>query len=206
MKGVIDDLSNYLLGDIQNEAGGGPAGSGGFTKVYSLTAGTTWTFSPTLFMDMTLGWARQKQDVFGPDYQSGNFGIDTLGIPGTNDQRDKGGQADARYAGIPVFNINGFSAIGNRDGWNPIFRDERTHSLSVNLTKLKGNHDIRGGYIGNFFYLDHWQPETGNPRGNFTFNANTTGLRGGRPRTSSTTTRPSCSDWSATSTRACRTS
>jgi len=28
-------------------------------------------------------------------------------------------------------------------------------------------------------YLDHWQPETGNPRGNFTFNGNTTGLSGG---------------------------
>jgi hypothetical protein len=27
-----------------------------------------------------------------------------------------------------VFNT-GFSAVGNRDGWNPIFRDERTYSL-----------------------------------------------------------------------------
>ena len=27
-------------------------------------------------------------------------------------------------------------------------------------------------------YLDHWQPETGNPRGNFTFNGNTTSVNG----------------------------
>jgi len=32
----------------------------------------------------------------------------------------------------------------------------------------------------NFLYLDHWQPETGNPRGRFTFNGDTTGLRGGQ--------------------------
>ena len=31
--------------------------------------------------------------------------------------------------------------------------------------KMKGRHDLRGGYLMNFFYLDHWQPETGNPRG-----------------------------------------
>ena len=78
----------------------------------------------------------------------------------------------------------GFSALGNRDGWNPIFRDERTYSLAANVTKLKGRHDLRGGYFVNFMYLDHWQPETGNPRGNFTFNGNTTGLnQTGQPAT-----------------------
>ena len=74
----------------------------------------------------------------------------------------------------------GFAAVGNRDGWNPIYRDERTYSLATNLTKVAGRHDIRGGYFLNFLYLDHWQPETGNPRGRFNFNGNTTGLRGGQ--------------------------
>ena len=32
---------------------------------------------------------------------------------------------------------------------------------------MKGRHDLRGGYFLNFLYLDHWQPETGNPRGRF---------------------------------------
>ena len=48
--------------------------------------------------------------------------------------------------GIRVFNT-GFSAVGNRDGWNPIFRDERTYSLATNLSKMKGRHDFRGGYL-----------------------------------------------------------
>ena len=37
-------------------------------------------------------------------------------------------------------------------------------------------HDIRGGYSLNFLYLDHWQPESNNPRGNFSFASNATRL------------------------------
>ena len=169
MNAVVDDLTNYLGPDPNAE------GDGGFTKVYQFTTGQTWTLSPTLLMDQTFGFSRQKQDVYGPDFNAGNFGLDVLGIPGTNDQ----GIGDQRYAGYPQF-VTGFSDVGNRDGWNPIFRDERTYSLATNITKLKGRHDIRGGYFMNFLYLDHWQPETGNPRGRFTFLGNTTALRGGQ--------------------------
>jgi len=173
MRAIVDDLSNYL---------GVPtvSGSGGNTKVYQVTAGQTWTLGATLLMDTTFGFSRQKQDVLGPDFDAGNFGLSVLGIPGTNDQ----GSGDQRYAGYPEFRFGGtgsgfFSQVGNRDGWNPIFRDERTYSIAHNITKVKGQHDFRGGYFLNFLYLDHWQPETGNPRGQFIFNPNTTGLRGG---------------------------
>jgi hypothetical protein len=172
MNAVVDDLTNYLGPDPN------ASGDGGFTKVYQATGGTTWTFSPTMLMDTTFGFSRQDQHVYGPDFQAGNYGLDVLGIPGTNDQ----GTGDSRYAGYPVFNT-GFSAVGNRDGWNPIFRDERTYSLATNLTKMKGRHDIRGGYTLNFMYLDHWQPETGNPRGSFSFRGNVTGLPGGQATT-----------------------
>ena len=71
-----------------------------------------------------------KQDVLGPDFNAGNFGRDVLGIPGTNDPGSDTSHAD-RYAGYPEFRFGGttagfFSQLGNRDGWNPIFRDERT--------------------------------------------------------------------------------
>ncbi len=165
MDAVVDDLTNYLGPDPN------ATGDGGFTKVWSLTAGQTWTIRPTMLLDTTFGFARQKQDVLGPDFNAGNFGLDVLGIPGTNDQ----GTGDQRYAGYPVFNT-GLSAVGNRDGWNPIFRDERTYSLATNLAKVAGRHDIRGGYSLNFLYLDHWQPESNNPRGNFNFAGNATRL------------------------------
>ena len=169
MNAVVDDLTNYLGPDPN------ATGDGGDTKVYQATAGQTWTLKPTLLMDMTFGFGRQNQTVLGPDFNAGNYGLETLGIPGTNDQ----GIGDQRYAGYPQF-VTGFSDVGNRDGWNPIYRDERTYSLATNITKVAGRHDIRGGYFMNFLYLDHWQPETGNPRGRFTFNGNTTGLRGGQ--------------------------
>ncbi|HVD93663.1 MAG TPA: TonB-dependent receptor, partial [Vicinamibacterales bacterium] len=165
MNAVVDDLTNYLGPDPN------ASGDGGFTKVYQATAGQTWTLSPTMLLDTTFGFGRQNQHVYGPDFQAGNYGLDVLGIPGTNDQHT----GDSRYAGYPVFNT-GFSSVGNRDGWNPIFRDERTYTLSTNLTKMKGRHDLRGGYLMNFFHLDHWQPETGNPRGQFDFNGATTAL------------------------------
>ncbi len=175
MRAIVDDLTNYLGPDPN------ATGDGGNTKVYQVTAGQTWTVTPTLLMDTTFGFSRQKQDVLGPDFNAGNFGLDVLGIPGTNDQ----GINDQRYAGYPEFRFGGtgsgfFSQLGNRDGWNPIFRDERTFSVAHNITKVKGDHDLRGGYFLNFLYLDHWQPETGNPRGQFQFLPNTTGLRGGQ--------------------------
>ena len=91
MNAVVDDLTNYLGPDPN------ATGDGGFTKVWSATGGQTWTFTPTLLMDMTFGFSRQKQDVLGPDFNAGNYGLDVLGIPGTNDQ----GIGDQRYAGYP---------------------------------------------------------------------------------------------------------
>ncbi len=172
MDAVVDDLTNYL--------GPNPAaeGDGGFTKVYALTGGSTWTLSPTLHMDVTVGWSKQKQDVLPPDFEEGAYGLNVLGIPGTNDQ----GSGDSRYYGMPPFRMGSFSVIGNRDTWNPIFRDERTTSVAANLTKVAGRHEFRGGYFVNYLYLDHWQPGDAGaaPRGDFTFNANTTALRGGQ--------------------------
>ncbi|PYQ70439.1 MAG: hypothetical protein DMG01_27495, partial [Acidobacteria bacterium] len=59
MHAVVDDLSNYL---------GVPTvkGSGGNTKVYQFTAGQTWTLSPTVLMDQTFGFSRQKHRQLRP--------------------------------------------------------------------------------------------------------------------------------------------
>ena len=127
-------------------------------------------------MDMTFGFGRQDQEVLGPDFQAGNYGLDVLGIPGPTTR-------GLATSAMPVTRDSRhavFSDVGNRDGWNPIYRDERTYSLTANLTKVKGSHDFRTGYTLNFLYLDHWQPETGNPRGHFNFLGNTTALRGGQ--------------------------
>jgi len=170
---VVDDLTYYLGPDTNTNE------DGGFTKVYMFTTGQTWTLGPTVVWDATVGFSRQDQKAFGADFFQGNFGLDTLGIPGTNDQ----GTGNPRYAGYPQFNT-GFSAIGNVDGWTPVWRDERVTSIATNLTKVKGRHDIRAGYSMNFLFLNHWQPELDNPRGRFDFSGSTTALRGTGAQTS----------------------
>ncbi len=96
MNAVVDDLTNYL-GPNPNATG-----DGGFTKVWQFTSGTTWTLSPTTMMDITFGFSRQDQQVYGPDFQDGNYGLDVLGIPGTNDQ------------GIGDPAVRGLSAVQHR--------------------------------------------------------------------------------------------
>ena len=141
------------------------------------TAGTTWTMNPTTVFDATFGVSRMDQKVTGGDFGLGNFGRDTLGIPGTNGGRLYGD--DPRYAGLPSF-VTGFSTLGNDDGWNPVERHERTYAFGGNVTKLRGAHEFRVGYSVNRLALDHWQPELGaGPRGALTFNPNATALNGG---------------------------
>jgi hypothetical protein len=167
---VVDDRTYFLIPDPVG------SGDGGNTKVYQATGGQTWTLNNSTVWDMTFGFSRQKQDVLGPDANLGNYGIDTLHIPGTNDQ----GKGDERYAGIPEFRT-GFTALGNYEGWMPIFRDERTYSFTTNVSKIMGRHDIRAGYTANYLWLTHWQPEIDNPRGRFDFlTRNVTALNGGQ--------------------------
>jgi hypothetical protein len=172
MDALVDDRTYFLIPDPDG------SGDGGSTKVTAFTTGHTWTLNPTTVLDSTFGFQRQDQNVLGPDQNSqvGNFGTDVLGIPGTNSQ----GGTDSRYFGYPRFDT-GFSVIGNFEGWMPIYRDERTYSFATNMTKIKGNHEFRGGYLVNFMYLDHWQPETDNPRGRLDFTTRSiTALRGGQ--------------------------
>ena len=70
----------------------------------------------------------------------------------------------------------------------PIYRDERTYSFTTNVTKVMGRHDLRAGYMVNFLYLDHWQPELDNPRGRFVAAGSATARRPRRPRPATSTT------------------
>ena len=160
MNALVDDLFTFPIGSSDDD--------GGDTKVYHISAGHTWTLAPTLLMDGSYGVATQKQFVSSPDFGLGMMGLD-LGIPGTNDQ----GRSDPRYAGMPQF-TTGFTAIGNTPSWSPIYRDEFSQSVNVNLTKIAGRHDLKAGYFLNHLTLDDWQPSVTNPRGIFTFATNAT--------------------------------
>jgi hypothetical protein len=149
----------------------------GDTTVNQETFGTTWTLTPTTVLDATLGISKMTHETTGGDFGLGNFGLSTLGIPGTNGGANF--SSDPRYAGMPSF-YTGFSTIGNDDGWAPVQRDERTYAFTANMTKVRNNHELRFGYSLNRLRMDHWQPELGSgPRGKMTFASTATALKGG---------------------------
>jgi hypothetical protein len=150
-----------------------PEVGGTVTRVYQPTFGQTWVLSPTLTFDSTLGISILDQEAFGGDFPLGMVGTDELGIPGTNAQNRTDVPRAHLYAGIPSI-ATGFQTIGTAANWTPQNRNELTVSLSTNLTKFAGRHEFRGGY--NLFRskLDHWQPESQNPRGSFVMATNAT--------------------------------
>jgi len=169
------------------EGGGGAIGGGGDgvgvtdVKVYGI--GHNWTLSPTLLMDANFGFTDMDQEVITADLDLGNFGIDVLGIPGTNttESQSRACVVDGlnRCGGVPEFVISGFSSLGQVDGWNPLFRDENSVTFSQNMSWTRGNHEFRWGYDLVKHMLNHWQPEIGpGPRGLFDFNRERTSIPG----------------------------
>jgi len=151
---------------------------GGDTTVQIYTVGQTWTLSPTLLLDGNIGSNKMTHNSHGPDYGT-NYGSEVFGIPGLNADGVTGpGSADlARYSGLPVFNT-GMSVLGNDAGWTPVWRKEVSYTASVNLTNVRGKHELRTGFDYVRLTLDHWQPEVGIPRGTLTFGAGLTGTPG----------------------------
>jgi hypothetical protein len=157
-----DVVDNYILGFDE--------GSTGDTKVYVVSAGHTWTLSPTLLLDGNFGYYRMDQQVTGPDFGK-NLGLD-LGIPGVNDPND------IRASGLPTF--GNFYDIGTTPSWMPLFRKEVNYSFSSAITKVFAKHELRAGFDLVKLELNHRQAEFGpyGLRGGFRFDGLVTGAPG----------------------------
>ncbi len=159
----------YVFGDLA-----GPAlGTEGFgdTTTQLVTGGFTYTFTPTFLMDGIFGYTRMDQIVGIPGMDK-NVGLDVWKIPGTNGGKQYAN--DTRYGGLPRLDGFGFSYVGNGAGWTPLFRKERSYTYTTNFSKLKGAHEFRWGFEWRRMNLNHWQPETANPRGYIEFRGGTT--------------------------------
>ena len=163
-----------IFGDAVGPAPGADPGLGD-TVVQNMSAGHTYTFSPTVLLDGVFGYQRQNQSVTANDYGQ-NFG-EILGIPGLNGP-------DIRQSGFPNIAFNGATADYRGMGapnWMPLFRVEENFTTSHNLSWNKGAHTFRFGFDGVLLRLNHWQPELsdGGPRGYFNFDPGVTALNGG---------------------------
>lgn len=128
-----------------------------------------------LVVDADGGYTRQVTGAQSQlDVADGDFGVNTLGIPGTNG-------VGPNYVGQPIFafygesssGATGFSTLGNAQTANPfLFRDNQ-FTGDVNVSWTVGKHATKFGFTYYHFDLNHFQPTSGgaivNPRGGFYF-------------------------------------
>ncbi len=172
------------------EAGGPELGAPGTgdTDVNVITFGDTWTISPNLLWDATFGFTKFDQTVLGPDHGV-NWGTEVWDIPGANgptggfgveqvlDQcPDPDGLCYTGQAEIRAYQHN----WGNDNGWQPMWRNDRSWTFTSNMSWIKGAHELRFGFDTVKHHLNHWQPEVNEgPRGLIRFDGDPTALRGG---------------------------
>lgn len=163
-------VAGVPLGDALGGYPRGAAGDAGIGNGYNKTdvfgGGVSYVITPNVLFDANFGGTRMHHDTTGPDYGK-NIGLDVLKIPGTNG-------TDIRQSGFPIFNINGYTSLGNTNNWSPAVRNDRVYTYVANLNWTKGTHSIRAGIDFIQHQMNHWQPELGSysPRGGFNFNSN----------------------------------
>jgi outer membrane receptor protein involved in Fe transport len=163
----------YPFGDL----GGSALGTAGIgeTTTQLVTTGYTFTKSPSFIIDGVFGYTRMDQHVGIPN-ENINVGLDQWHIPGTNGGKQFAN--DTRYGGAPWMAGFGFSGIGYSDTWTPVWRHERSYTYQMNFSKVVNSHEFRWGLEARRMELNHWQPETGNPRGDIEFSSGITNVPG----------------------------
>src|SRR6185295_18996958 len=167
----------YPFGDLGGSALG-TAGKGE-TTTQIVTGGFSYVMSPTFIFDGVFGYTRMDQFVGIPNVDK-NVGLDIWKIPGTNGGKQYAN--DTRYGGAPNITGFGFTDLGFIDTWTPVWRHERSYTYQTNFSKIHGAHELRWGLEARRLELNHWQPETGNPRGAINFGGGVTAITGQTPR------------------------
>jgi hypothetical protein len=154
--------------------GGQPGAATG--RIQNIGLGVTHAFTSNLALDANAGYTRQALTAQAPDLALGDYGVNTLKIPGTN----YNGQN--LYGGIPAFYFTTYAGLGNSNTGSPFsFRDNQ-YTGNVNSTWVHGTHSIRFG--GEYLHaaINHIQPGSGTQstgRGSFVFTGGATAPTGG---------------------------
>ena len=108
---------------------------------YSLAAGVTKTFSSSLLADFRFGFFQYNPKTNKPD--AGAAAMTAFGIPNAN-------MGDNFTSGLGEFDMDGTgSNFGDGLGVGrcncPLIEKERQYQFVGNITKMKGNHQIKFG-------------------------------------------------------------
>jgi hypothetical protein len=154
--------------------GGQPGAATG--RIQNIGLGATHAFTPHLAIDANAGYTRQQLAATAGDISLGDYGINTLKIPGTN----YNGQT--LYGGIPAFYFTTYAGLGNANTGSPFTFKDNQYTGNVNGTWVHGTHSIRFG--GEYLHaaINHVQPGSGSqttPRGTFVFTGGASAVSGG---------------------------
>ncbi|MEI9977493.1 MAG: TonB-dependent receptor [Edaphobacter sp.] len=173
-------IEPFSVSDPQSlGAAGGPTFDGGQAgaaagRIQNVGLGMNHVISSHMVIDADFGYTRQVTGAQSAiDLSVGDFGLNTLGIPGTNG-------VGPNYFGQPTFafctsntnNAGGcWTPLGNSQGANPfLFRDNQ-FTADVNLSWSIRRHSTKYGFTYYHFDLNHFQPTSGSginsPRGGF---------------------------------------
>ncbi len=104
---------------------------------HSSTIGGTYTFTPSLIMDAYFGFTKQGTNSVQEGVDK-NYGLDVLGIPGTNGTRLFEG-------GFPEMDFSDFATIGIDNNFMPYYRHDPQYQYVANVNWIKGAHNVRFG-------------------------------------------------------------
>src|SRR5215469_830769 len=133
--------------------GGQPGASSG--RIQNVGLGITHVIASHVVFDADFGYTRQvtgSQSTL--DLSVGDFGLNTLGIPGTNGP-------GPNYAGMPQFSFTGFSSIGNPAAASTILFRDNQFTADANLSWNIRKHATKYGFTWYHFDLNHFQPTGG---------------------------------------------
>jgi hypothetical protein len=134
---------------------------------YSSALNFNHTFSPTLVLNVTYGWARSFSYTAGVAADFKDFNpVTTLGMPQYI--------LTSGYVATPNITLgNGYQqvsaqALGSQT-YSILHYPLDTHHLSASLNKIKGKHELKFGWEGRMHRISFLQ--VGNPEGQFNFTA-----------------------------------
>ena len=140
---------------------GGP----GWTNAHLFAINDTHTFSPSLFLNVTLGFTR---GVWHIDAYNPHKVDDPLGNLGFPSYLQSNGFKGVPAIFIDVYPSAGYTNIGT-DPYGNYRLGQDTGQLSATLDKVHGQHEIKFGFDGRIHQLNYIQ--TNAPNGFFSFNA-----------------------------------
>lgn len=127
---------------------------------YLFAAGDSWTLSPNLLLQLTYGFAAQRNVQLPGNYtvDAGQFGFSSTYL------------SEQQTSGFPVVGISGFQQLGNALNSNQW--SHYTHSLMPILVWQLGKHSLTMGYEGRL--INEMEQGFSNPLGNLSFDSTLT--------------------------------